>query len=384
MVQTVVSEVYVMQTETITGVIRNALSLNSGAQLQVFRRALAEEIRHRGVRVRQGAPPSRVRLHRERMVRLFCNGTFKDEKRMLLNHLPNGDWDKFEVEIYVPDPLNVCPDSIAETMANGIMSVLAGTKFAVLNRSRWRGADLAIDRVGILEAVHRLGSTSYKRMLQNMNEGYATHADDDEQQSGLLALEDGEQQEIGEAENCETDRTKREKGAKDDPSGGAAFNAQSRRIAYKFWQSKPMGNLIIARLVLEPLRQLMDEKIKVAGEEWERDQWRDLCKALRDGRRPERKYRVTEAANNEGEDRCVRQCLMLLRNRDMWEVMPADSRNVKNRCLVFRMTSRVVGLIKLKLIEPHKLPSTRIFRLLTHPEEISAELKDWCPCRMTR
>ena len=63
--------------------------------------------------MRQGAPPSRVRLHRERMVRLFCNGTFKEEKLMLLNHLPNGDWDKFEVEIYVPDPLNVCPDSIA-------------------------------------------------------------------------------------------------------------------------------------------------------------------------------------------------------------------------------------------------------------------------------
>ena len=35
-VQTIVAETYVAQSETITGVIRNALSLNSGAQLLVF------------------------------------------------------------------------------------------------------------------------------------------------------------------------------------------------------------------------------------------------------------------------------------------------------------------------------------------------------------
>ena len=73
----------------------------------------------------------------------------------------------------------MCQDSIAETLANGIMSVPTGTKFAIMNKGRWRGTDLAIDRVGILEAVHRLGSISYNRVLQTINEGHAINADDD-------------------------------------------------------------------------------------------------------------------------------------------------------------------------------------------------------------
>ena len=156
-----------LMSSTTAGVLRHALSLQSGALMNLFRRAIRLEIRARGgVVLRQGRPPVEVQKHRDLMLRLFCaRGRCLLEKRSLLLLLPNGDWRQTQIEMYVPHGSEVTPAIAEDMVANGLVTALAGAQYDVYPRHRWTGADLAVDQCGLLEAVHRLGSGSYARFL---------------------------------------------------------------------------------------------------------------------------------------------------------------------------------------------------------------------------
>ena len=49
------------------------LSLGHGSYMDLFRNALRLELRHRGLDLRQGAPPADVQQHNEFMIRMFCS-----------------------------------------------------------------------------------------------------------------------------------------------------------------------------------------------------------------------------------------------------------------------------------------------------------------------
>ena len=86
------------------GVLHFALSTKHGAAMNVFRKALRLEIRSRGVRICQGASPTRCKTYSENMVRIFCSsGGHLFSRKMLLLLLPNGDWGQHAIEIYIGD-----------------------------------------------------------------------------------------------------------------------------------------------------------------------------------------------------------------------------------------------------------------------------------------
>ena len=74
-------------------------------------------------------------------------------------------------------------------------------------------------------------------------------------------------------------------------SGVAAFNAHSRRVAAALWATKPLVFLAIMRLVIEPLKQLLSEKLGVGGCEWDLQQMRASAKGALAERSCQRAYR---------------------------------------------------------------------------------------------
>ena len=86
------------------GMLHFVLSTKHGAAMNVFRKALRLEIRSRGVRICQGASPTRCKTYSENMVRIFCSsGGHLLSRKMLLPRLPNGDWGQHAIEIYIGD-----------------------------------------------------------------------------------------------------------------------------------------------------------------------------------------------------------------------------------------------------------------------------------------
>ena len=166
------SKVFSLVEPTVTGVLRHALSLQGGALMNLFRKALRMEIRSRGgVTVRVGAVSREARQHRELMLRLFAaRGRCIIPKRVLLMLLPNGDWRSRQVEVYVSHSSELTPQEAEKMLANGLVTALAGAQFEVYPRHRWTGADIAFDRCGLLEAVHGLGAGAYRQFLKLLGE----------------------------------------------------------------------------------------------------------------------------------------------------------------------------------------------------------------------
>ena len=92
---------------------------------------------------------------------------------MLLAVFPNGDWRSKRVEHYVGNVAieSLNRDAVAERMAAGMLVALCNSSPRLYPRSRWTGADLATDDLGILECVHRLLSTSYFRFVASFCKG---------------------------------------------------------------------------------------------------------------------------------------------------------------------------------------------------------------------
>jgi len=364
----------------VSGMVRHALSLNVGANLAMFRKALRAEIMSRGIRILQGPPPLSTRQHRWFMLRLFCaRGANSIERRLLLVLLPNGDWTKDQPGIYVPNPRAISPQLALDVLCNGLVTALAGSAFHVYPRHRWTGADLSLDRCGILEAVHRLGSGAYARFMQMWgreeevpNESATIGA------SGALALENSADPHspAGEAGDGDQPENQGDEGRQDK---SAAFNAKSRRMASEWWSSEPFDRLLLMRVVMEPLRVLLTAKLDISGEAWETRQVSKLAEASLEGAPLRRDYVVQVAADNVVESECIGKAKALMRHPEFWSGFPGGSRTVKNRALAFRMLSKVRCQIHDLLVAPHRKFPILLFTLMSHPERFE-ELKAVPPC----
>ena len=116
--------------------------------MHIFTKALRAKIRNRGgVRLVQGTPPIVARKYREGCLRQVASrGTNIIARRFLLTILHNGDWRRHQVELFVPSDFALTPEKAEVVVANGLVTALAGHVFELYPRSRWCGADLALDR----------------------------------------------------------------------------------------------------------------------------------------------------------------------------------------------------------------------------------------------
>ena len=112
--------------------------------------------------MRQGAPRMEALAHRERVVELFCAGdTNCLSKKTALFLLPMSDWRQSKIVIFVGSSSLVSRKEATQLIVNGFLFVLCGSKFSVLNKSRWHGKEICLDRFALLDLVHNLGEDTY-------------------------------------------------------------------------------------------------------------------------------------------------------------------------------------------------------------------------------
>jgi hypothetical protein len=100
------------------------------------------------------------------MLKIFAGrGAGNIVRKALLLLLPNGDWRKRDIEMYIPVGSTMTASEASRQMANGLITALAGSQLPIYQRNRWVGSDIAFDRAGLLEAVHQIGSSAYAQFL---------------------------------------------------------------------------------------------------------------------------------------------------------------------------------------------------------------------------
>ena len=162
----------------ITGMIQATLSLNVAGAMNNFRLAMREEILARGITLHVGTPPVAATRHRSRVLSCFASsehGSSSVSPATLALLLPNGDWRRLEITLYISEAsrLQQPIDEIANVVCNGIISALAATNIATYPRHRWTGADVCVDRFGLLQSVHQLGAATYARYLSMFHSALA-------------------------------------------------------------------------------------------------------------------------------------------------------------------------------------------------------------------
>ena len=114
------TKIFRLAVDDVRGLLHHALSLGQGSHLDLFWKALRLELRHRGLVLRQGAPPAHVQQRNEFMIRLLCwSGRNVIKKQVLLTLLPNGSREGFEILIYVIDTRVVNAKELLMCSGNG-------------------------------------------------------------------------------------------------------------------------------------------------------------------------------------------------------------------------------------------------------------------------
>lgn len=388
-----------LQESNISGMIHCALALRNGTAMNRFRRCLRDEVASR-FRVRFGTAPLDAIEHKRKVLRLFVShGPQLAMKRILLALCPNGDWRSDQVEHYVPafaqQPLS--ESAMLDHVTSGLIAALCASQPSVYPRSRWTGADLATDCLGVLEACHRLLSTTFLRFASTFESlpratrllAEASGLANNPAMPSLLALED--------APSGQDD----EGGAAGDLDGGGALagsveatpkgngkgatwaevNAFHRRCAVRWLLGKPLGPLILQRLVMEPLRQLLRTQLTIAGDAWENEQRRKVLSSSVESPNPfgQRDYRLGLAAEMNAERSFFQRLRALFQENVFWEMIPVGCHTTAFRSLAFRLLSRAGCAVHELFVRPHKRLPFQVFRLLKEPE-LAAELVKTPPC----
>ena len=388
---------FAMVGEDVSGMIRTALALRNGAAIQRFRRCLADEIGSR-LEIREGYASQEATIYKRQVLATFVpHGSKKLMRRILLALLPNGDWRASQVQFYVDDCTPVALRDRATAlkfMTDGLMIALTSTQPACYPRHRWTGAVLATDDLGVFESCHRLLSSIFVRFCASHASGALRaqllgllHSAAEYDPLAPMALEQGdagdddapgatdEQQPIDGGPN----KTAPPEGDwKSGETEYAKLNAQDRRKGLAYCLSKPLGHLLIQRIVMEPLRVYMSSQLARAGEAWENAERANVAKAVLAGLPPTRAYRVTEVASGVDDNQFF-QAVATLYNSDDWNVLPPSRVTVECRALVFRMVARMACAVEELLASRHRRCPFLTFRLLCDWEGTLGKLK---PCML--
>ena len=159
------SRTFSLMQSHISGMVNLSLVLATGSAMSTFRDHLSATVRQR-LRILRGYPPEEATAYRKFILDLFCStGRHRELRRFLLQALPNGEWRNSDaIEVYVPPEMDCDEEQLTGSVINGLVIALSGKVFSTYPQSRWIGCDIAVDEVGLCEAVHRLLFLSLSRM----------------------------------------------------------------------------------------------------------------------------------------------------------------------------------------------------------------------------
>ena len=407
----VYGKVFKMLDPQITGLIRVALSLRCGGAMTRFRAALRAEIDSR-LEVLNGNPPAEAIADKKRVMRLFVShGSAVATRRALLALCPNGEWRAPKVQYYVRSSTSQ-PRSraaILEHVTSGVMVALASAQPALYNRSKWTGCDLAVDDLGVFEAVHRLLSTTYCRFcasyasgpratqllehgkrLVHYNEADELNIIEDEAHAAAGSEEEADADvEEGDAEAPDgagvaaggAAPSAGNSRAADDASTWASENAAHRKHGLRFIMSSPLAWLVTARMLMEPMRQYMTEQFMLASERWDIQERAKAARLGLAGETPKRSYRLSELAAGASDDRFFQRVGLLLWSEGLWSTMPPAFHTFEKRAVVFQLVSRMGCAFNRLLAARHRSFPVKLFLLLADPSA-AAELRAIPDCML--
>lgn len=376
---------------TVSGMLNLSLSMSMHGAAHRFRVALRRVIEDR-VRFINGVVPAEAVRRKMLLLKIFLStGKKRNYKATVLTWLPNGDWrNDSEIEYYPRQGDH--EDVINHNMASALTSVLFGSMIHRWPRHRWRGADIATSQIALLCACHGILRPAFEEFmrLSTAVAGRRPRAAQDDAGPGARAplapiaagkapAPDGSGQ--GEGQPQGDEREGRATTAED--------NERFRSQAIAFIRTEPLGLLIVIRLVMEPLRRLLDKKLALASARWELHQQACAARHLRaDGigelSVTSRFFRLGLAADNRLEDDFYER-LVALCGPALWEVMPHRDCTESMAAQTFRMISLSGALVEVLLRSPHRHPPYLCFKLLADPsvaETLQAEsfacmLDDW-------
>ena len=375
--------------ESISGLVRLALSFSAPHNWTRFRK-LFRQVVNSQIKIMIGTPPVEALVWRRRALMLFCSrGSYIIQKLLALEHFVNGDWRKSGViEVYV-DRVTFDKwggESLKKRFAYAVEYALASFPPPVYNRSRWTGLDLSLDSVGRLLICHRLLEHVYPLYVASFGTGSQVQPPRpvtfDSGGHEHPAIEDANVGGgLGGAGVTGDDDTHGGPNAppKDDNSWQEE-QTQNRRAGLGFVSKSPLTTTIVLRLVVEPLRQLLTAKFKVADPSWEIEQrCLDIPRETPNANNSQRSFRAAVSATNIHEFEALGKLKMLFTESAMWELIPHSDVTEDNVADTFKMLSALGSLIHELLVSVHDRYPFRPFLALIDPD-LAATIDEDSPC----
>ena len=376
---------YDLLEKNISGMIHCSLSLQLGSAMALWRRCLKEEILDT-LHIKHGVPPDHCVRFRKHVLQLFLShGRNMLTRRVLLSVLPNGDWScDSTVEIYVGLGVFTCVDrdQLASLVSNGMAVALAWSRPWLYPRSRWVGAEMATDELGVAEACSRLLSRTWRRQLVALGTPWQGlgHAHDGSWHSGLSDDAPTVLDEASEGASWLAPCQNNNVAETGDRGGHAERNDKHRRLASAWLLGSecgtPLGQLILQRQSMECLRVLMTSQFELSSLEWEKRQQDRVLSATASGISLHgcRDYRVSVAAQGLLEKRCMEMLEVIFSRPQMWMALPALSFRFDFRATIFRVLSRLGACVTELYGHQHTLFPVRMFLLLKSKDHAAAIL----------
>lgn len=155
--------------DTVSSIIRIALSLQSASSMKVFRRCLREVIA-RSLVICRGSPGVAADAYRTAVLNLFCPVRPSDHasamRRRIVEACASGNYqrrDRFEVHI----DGNYCEAEVLHFVCKHFVKAVAGRSPRVYPRHRWTGASQTLEcPIGLLFHMHALFPRAYALFAQ--------------------------------------------------------------------------------------------------------------------------------------------------------------------------------------------------------------------------
>ena len=365
---TAFTHTFALVEDDVSGMLNCALSVNFGSHLTTFRTLVKLHIRHHHAFIDKPAVDPEVVRFKAHMLRVFLQtGTKRAYRATLLAQLFPGNWQNPKAEILLKPGDD--PDKKVAMVADGVAMALLGGKLHEFPRHRWRGADVSTSQIGLLLACHNLLEWVYPLFVESFGKRSkrATMPDVEELHVMPALVEGPGPAPVAAAAavaapaaadgNDEPDNH-------DDPVGqpaaaapasdsanatappSAKDNQRFRTKALEFIQRGVLNTMFMMRLVMEPLRELLDRKLYIGSLRFNLHQ-----DAAATNDPSARQTPLGIAAQNTSEDAFFRK-LGQLSNPELWASLSKVTVNLQT--LAFRLVSRAGCMVDQLLREPHK------------------------------
>ena len=231
---------------------------------------------------------------------------------------------------------NDCIEDKLGLMVHAVETALVPSKLDDWPRHRWRGADLALNKYGLMDAIHAILFHTFPLFVQAFYSPPIPSSimPDTEPMQPIAAAEheqqqDGEHQASGPGQQQEKETEAPSYQQQQDqpgpekqnrPETPAEANSRFMRKASQFIRAPPSNltnAMLTARLRMEPLRVFLDKKLFVGSKQWELHQQARAAAPPPGSTWPHREFSLTISASNRFESAFFEQ-MSHLHNPDMW------------------------------------------------------------------